>query len=63
VIIIRKSIIFFVQIAIAAFFARDWQPMLDASELDGYLFNREARMEEVWRSEPIVDRRLIARGY
>lgn len=49
---IRKSIIFFVQIAIAAFFARDEQPMLDASELDGYLFNREARMEEAWSREP-----------
>ena len=49
---IRKSIIFFVQIAIAAFFVRDEQPALDASELDGYLFNREARMEEAWRGKP-----------
>lgn len=48
---IFKSIIF-VQIAIAAFFARDEQPILDASELDCYLFNREARMEEAWRCEP-----------
>ena len=51
-IFIRKSIIFFVQIAIAAFFARDGQPALDASELDCYLFNREARMEEAWKCEP-----------
>jgi hypothetical protein len=49
VIFIRKSIICFVQIAIAACFARDEQPTLDVSELDGYLFNREARMEEAWR--------------
>ena len=48
----RKSIIFVAQIAIAAFFARDEQPAFYASELDGYLFNREARMEEAWRREP-----------
>jgi hypothetical protein len=51
VIFSRKSIIF-VQIAIAVFFARDEHPVLDASELDCYLFNREARIEEAWRCEP-----------
>jgi hypothetical protein len=49
---IRKSIIFMMQVVIAEFFARDEQPALDARELDCYLFNREARIEEAWRCEP-----------
>ncbi len=28
-----------------------WHPELDASELDFYLFNREARMDGTWESE------------
>ena len=35
----------------AAFFEADGPPVLDANDLDFYLFNREARMEEVWGSE------------
>jgi hypothetical protein len=43
---IRKSIAF-ARAAIAAFFGH---PALDASDLDFYLFNREARMDEAWES-------------
>lgn len=35
----------------AAFFEADGPPVLDASDLDFYLFNREARIDEVWGSE------------
>jgi predicted alpha/beta hydrolase len=37
--------------AIAAFLKPDGHLVLDASELDFYLFNRAARMDEVWGSE------------
>ena len=41
----------FAQTANAAFFVVDGPSVLDASDLDFYLFDREARMDEVWRSE------------
>lgn len=44
---IRRSIAF-VRTAIAAFFEADRRPVLGASDLDFYLFNREARMDEAW---------------
>ena len=40
---IRKCIAF-AQTAIASFFEADRHPLLDASDLDFYLFNRAARM-------------------
>jgi hypothetical protein len=48
--LIRRSIAF-ARTAIAAFLKPDGHLVLDASELDFYLFNRCARMDEVWRSE------------
>jgi NTE family protein len=46
----RKAIIF-AQKAKAAFFAGGGQPGLEARELDSYLFNRDARMDEAWEPE------------
>jgi len=43
---IRKSIAF-ARTAIASFFEADQHTSLSASDLDFYLFNREARMDEV----------------
>lgn len=43
--LIRKSIAL-VQTAVAAIFVGSGHQALDASELDSYLFNREARMDE-----------------
>ena len=48
--LIRRSIAF-ARTAIAAFLKPDEHLVLDASELDFYLFNRGARMAEVWGSE------------
>lgn len=48
--IIRKSIAF-ARTAIALFFeAGGGRPVLNASDLDFYLFDRETRMDEVWGS-------------
>jgi NTE family protein len=47
---IRKSIAF-ARTAIASFFEKNRHPVLSASEIDFYLFNREARMDEAWESE------------
>lgn len=44
---IRKSMAF-ARTAVAAFFKADRQPVLDASELDHYLLDRETRMGTVW---------------
>lgn len=48
--LIRRSIAF-ARTAIAAFLKPDGHLVLDASELDFYLFNRGVRMDEVWGSE------------
>ena len=48
--LIRKSIDF-ARTAVAAFFKADGHTVLDASDLDFYLFNPETRMGEVWGSE------------
>ena len=48
--LIRKSIAF-ARIATATFLGADGPFPLDASDLDFYLFNREARMDETWGSE------------
>jgi hypothetical protein len=48
--LIRRSIAL-ARTAIAAFLKPDSHLVLDASELDFYLFNRGARMDEVWGSE------------
>ena len=45
--LIRKNIPF-ARITDAAFFDEDGYPGLDASDLDFYMFDREARMDEVW---------------
>jgi hypothetical protein len=47
---IRKSIAF-ARSAIASFFEADRHPIPGMSDLDFYLFNREARMDEAWGSE------------
>ena len=40
------------------------EKLLDASDLDFYLFNREARMDEVWRSVCAGEaRRILRLGY
>ena len=39
------------QRAMVTFFEADEQLSLDSSDLDSYLFNREARLDEVWGSE------------
>ena len=44
---IRKSIAF-ARTAIASFFEADRHPLLGANDLDFYLFNREARIDEVF---------------
>jgi len=44
----RKSVIL---AQAATFLAEVTHPLLDTSELDSYLFDREARMDEVWASE------------
>jgi len=44
---IRKSTAF-ARTAIASFFEADRHPLLGASDLDFYLSNREARMDEAW---------------
>jgi hypothetical protein len=46
---IREDIAF-PRSANATFFEVDGHPVLDESDLDFYLFNREARMDEVWGS-------------
>jgi len=52
---IRKTIAF-TWIAIALVFWANWHPELDASDLDSYLFNREARIDEAWElSAPVQD--------
>ena len=51
--LIRRSIAF-ARTAIAAFLKPDGHLVLDASELDFYLFNRGARMNEIWGSERLV---------
>ena len=48
--LIRKSVAF-ARTAIAMFFAADAHPVLDASELDSYLFDRGTRMDEAWGSD------------
>ena len=50
--LIRKDIAF-ARTAIVGFFKADEQPVLDASDLDFYLFNRGGRMDEVWESERV----------
>ena len=46
-----SRIIAFAQISNTAFFKADGPFVLDTSDLDSYLFNREARMDEAWESE------------
>ena len=46
-----RRCIAFARAAIAAFLKPEGHLVLDASELDFYLFNREARMDEIWGSE------------
>jgi NTE family protein len=48
--LIRKSIAF-ARTAISTFFAADALPVLDAGDVDSYLFNRGTRMDEAWRSD------------
>ena len=48
--LIRKSIAF-ARTAISAFFAAEALPVLDARDVDSYLFNRGTRMDEAWRSD------------
>jgi hypothetical protein len=44
----RKSVVL---AQTATFLAEVTHPLVDTSELDSYLFDREARMDEVWASE------------
>ena len=53
-ILIRKSIVL-AQTAVAAIFGASRHPVIDASELDFYLFDREASMDEAWRAERAGD--------
>ena len=48
--LIRKSVAFSRR-AIAMFFAADAHPVLDAGDLDSYLFDRGTRMDEAWKSD------------
>ena len=46
--LIRKSI---VVAQVATVFVAEKQPVLDESDLEFYLFNREARMNEAWEAD------------
>ena len=48
--LMRKNIAF-ARTTNTAFFKADGHRVPDASDLDSYLFNREARMDEAWGSE------------
>ena len=48
--LIRKTIAF-ARATVASFFKSDGHPLPDATDLDLYLFDREARMNEAWGTE------------
>jgi len=52
--LIRKNISFARTTNAASFFKVDGHLLPGASDLDFYLFNREARMDEAWGSERVA---------